>query len=75
MEQLLDLLCELKPDIDFTKETKLVDSGILDSFTIVQLVGDLDDAFGITITPKELIPSNFNSAEAMWSMIQGLQVK
>jgi D-alanine--poly(phosphoribitol) ligase subunit 2 len=75
MEQLLDLLRELKPDIDFTKETKLVDSGILDSFTIVQLVGDLDDAFGITITPKELIPSNFNSAEAMWSMIQGLQVK
>lgn len=73
MEELLNILTELKPDVDFKNETGLIDNAILDSFDIVQLIQELKDAFDIDITPAEIIPENFNSAESMWNMIQKLQ--
>ena len=39
MEELLNILEELKPDVDFKSEQGLIDNAILDSFDIVQLVG------------------------------------
>ncbi len=73
MEQLLEILNELKPDVDFSTETGLIDNAILDSFDIVQLISTLKDTFDIDITPADIIPDNFNSADAMWTMIQKLQ--
>lgn len=32
-----------------------------------------NDAFDIEITPADIIPENFNSAESLWAMIQKLQ--
>jgi len=69
MDQLLDILTEVNSDVDY--ET-LVDDGILDSFDIVSIVGELNDTFDINITPVDIVPENFNSAEAMWDMIQRL---
>lgn len=73
MNELLDILKELKPDVDFAEEKSLIDNAILDSFDIVQLVTQLNETFDIEITPADLIPENFNSAESMWNMIQKLQ--
>ena len=69
MDQLMDILTEVNSDVDY--ET-LVDDGILDSFDIVSIVGELNDTFDIDITPVDIVPENFNSAEAMWDMIQRL---
>lgn len=73
MEKLLKILEELNPDIDFGTEEKLIDDGLLDSMAILSLVSDLEDEFDVEITPVELVPSNFNSAAAMWDMVQRLQ--
>ncbi len=73
MDELLNILKEAKPDVDFASEKNLVDGSILDSFDIVQLVMQLNDAFDIEIGAEEITPDNFNSAESMWSMIQRLQ--
>lgn len=73
MEKLLEILTELKPDVDFSEEKNLIDNAILDSFDIVQLISQLNDAFDIEITPADIIPENFNSAESLWAMIQKLQ--
>jgi len=73
MENLITILSELKPDVDFTTETGLIDNAILDSFDIVQLVQQLNDAFDIEIGAENIIPENFNSAEAIWKMVQSLQ--
>lgn len=73
MDEVLSILSEIKPDVDFTAETGLIDNTILDSFDIVQLVQELKDEFDIEISPAELIPENFNSAEAIWKMVQSLQ--
>lgn len=73
MEKLMNILTELKPDVDFETEKGLIDNAILDSFDIVQLIGQLQDTFDIEISPAEILPENFNSAEALWAMIQKLQ--
>ena len=73
MNELMEILEELRPDVDFKNETALIDNGVLDSFDIVALVGELNDAFDIEIKPNNLIPANFNSAEAMMKLIEQLQ--
>lgn len=73
MEQLLEILSEVNPDIDFENCETLIDDGLLDSFAILETVAEINDAFDVEITAPEIIPENFNSAKALWAMIQRLQ--
>lgn len=73
MEQLLELLNEIKPEVEWEKETKLIDGKILDSFEIVNLITAITDTFDIDISPRYLVPENFNSVEAMWNLICELE--
>ncbi len=73
MDELLEILEEINPDVDYEVEDRLIDGKVLDSFSIVSLVAQISDAFDIEISPKYLVPENFNSAEAMWNMIQLIQ--
>lgn len=73
MEKLLEILKQVRPDVDFANETALVDDGILDSFDIVSIISELDDAFGVQIRIAELDPENFNSAQAIWALVQKLK--
>lgn len=68
MEKLVDILKELRPDIDIESQS-LVDDGILDSFDIVTLVGELTGAFSIEIGVEDIIPENFNSVDAIMALI------
>lgn len=72
MEKLLSILSELRPDVDFASETALIDNGILDSFDIISLVSEINDAFNVNISPADLEPENFNSAENMMKLIESL---
>ena len=73
MNELIKILSEIRPDVDFEKETKLIDGGILDSFDIISIVGELNQTFDIEIEVDDLEAENFNSARAMWELIQKLQ--
>ena len=75
MEQLLEILNELHPEVDFRSHRQLIDEAVLDSFDIVSLIGDLNEAFSIEISFDDIDPDNFNSAEAMIAMIQRLQAE
>ena len=69
MDRLMEILEEIQPDADYETCDTLIDDGILDSFAIISIVSELQDAFDITITPADIIPENFNSAEALWDMV------
>lgn len=75
MDKLIDILQTVRPDVDFTTEKNLLQSGVLDSLSIVMLVSDLQEAFDIEVTPVDIVPENFESAETIYSMIQRLQEK
>lgn len=73
MEQLLEILTDIAPDLDFASEKHLIDDHLLDSLSILSLIAELEDAFDVTIPAVEVIPANFNSADAMWSMLRRLE--
>lgn len=73
MEELLELLKSIKPDVDFEKEESLIEDELLDSFDIVSIVGAINDEFDIQIGPGDIIPENFNSAKAMYKLIEKLE--
>ena len=73
MDKLLEILQGIRPDVDFENETELIDEGVLDSFDVVSIISEIDDVFGVQIRINELEPENFNSAEAIWTLIQKLK--
>lgn len=73
MEKLLEILQGIRPDVDFVNEKSLIDDGILDSFDVVSIISELDDAFGVQVRITELDPDNFNSAEAIWALVQSMK--
>ena len=72
MEKLIEILRELHDDVDFETEEALVDDGIIDSLEIVTLVTEINDQFDVSIPPEEIIPENFNSAAALFALIERL---
>ena len=72
MEALLNILKDLHPEVDFDTETKLVDNQILDSFDIVTIVAEIDAEYDVQIPAEELVPVNFNSAAALYALVEKL---
>ena len=72
METLISILKDLHPEVDFEKENGLIDNGILNSFDIVSIIAEVDDTMGVSIPADEIIPENFNSAAALYEMIERL---
>lgn len=73
METLLEILEDLIPGVELEGRTDLVESGDLDSMTILNLISDISDEFEVTIPVSEVIPENFESPEAIMSLIEKLQ--
>lgn len=73
MEQLLAILNEMNDTIDYESEKALIDGEIIDSLDLMELISEMEEAFDITIEMEDIIPENFNSAEAMWELITRLQ--
>lgn len=73
MEELLDILRELHPDVDFENEEHLIDRAVLDSMDIVTLITEIGEEFDVTITAADIVPDNFNSAKALYALIRRLE--
>ena len=73
MDELLDILNEINPDVDYETEDNLIDGKVYDSFSIISLIGEICDRFDIEISPKWMRNENFNSAQKIWDMIQAIR--
>lgn len=72
-EQVISILSELCPGVDFEHETALIDDGLVDSLDIVNIVTELMDVFDVEINVEDLLPENFNSVDAIAQLIEQLQ--
>ena len=75
MEELLEILNDIKDDADFEHCTTLIDDAVLDSFDILSIISALNDHYDIQIPASDIIPANFNSAAALLAMVQRLQAE
>ncbi|MBE6137271.1 MAG: acyl carrier protein [Erysipelotrichaceae bacterium] len=73
MERLIELLEDLNPEVDYETCTDLIDGHYLDSLAVLSLVADIEEEFDVVIPTVEVIPANFNSAQAIYNMIVRLQ--
>ena len=73
MEKLQVILNERSPEIDFNKEKTLVDSGLLDSVDVVNIIADIEEKFGIEVSMEYIDSENFNSIENIWKMLEEIK--
>lgn len=73
MDELIEILEDIKPDVDYKNCENLIDGHYLDSLSIISLVAEIEDEFDVTVPAVEIVPKNFNSIKSMWSMIERLQ--
>lgn len=74
-EELITLLQDIRPDVDFEVEKQLIDNGILDSLDIISIMQEMEESFSVKIDIEDLEPENFNSVDAMISLIKKIQVQ
>ena len=72
-EQIIEILEDIQPEADYETCQKLIDDHILTSLDVLSLVAELEDEFDVTIPTVEIIPSNFNSVDAIAAMVERLQ--
>ena len=73
MEALLNILTDLHPDVDFDTCTTLIDDKILDSFDIITIISEINEEFDVVIPAEEIVPENFNSAQALYDLVKKLE--
>ena len=73
MEKLLEYFKDLRDDVDFENATDLIDGKILTSFDIIQIISVIDEEYDIAIPATQIIPENFNSARAIYDLINRLK--
>ncbi len=72
MEELMRILGELHPDVDFNTADDLIGDGVLDSLDIVTLITEINSAYDVSIPAEEILPENFRSAKAIYDLITRL---
>lgn len=73
MDELLRILKEIHPDVDYESCHTLIDDKILDSFDIITLIAEINDKMDVTIPAEEIIPENFNSYQALSKLVERLE--
>ena len=72
MNELIEILENLHPEVDFETCTTLIDDKILDSFDIITIISEINEEFDVVIPAEEIIPENFNSAQALYELVSRL---
>lgn len=73
MEKLIEILEDLQPEVDYTECKTLIDDHLFDSLLLITLIATLEDEFVISVPAVDIIPDNFNSAEAIWNLVKRLK--
>ena len=73
MDEIVAILKELHPDVDYETNNSLVDDRVIDSFDIISIVAEIDDRLDVQIPAEEIIPENFNSAAALAALVKRLE--
>jgi acyl carrier protein len=68
-QQVVDTLRALHPEHDFTRDQRLLDEGIIDSFDVTIVVADLDQKFGISIDGADIVPEHFATIAAIVELL------
>ena len=55
---------------ELTQDLSLLDSGVVDSLGVLDLVGFIEEQFGIAAQDEDLVPENFDSIDALTRFVE-----
>jgi acyl carrier protein len=68
--EFIEILTAVNPEIFDAPDADLIETGILDSLDVMNLVAMLEQSYDIDFDPDDISPENFASAEAIWAVVQ-----
>lgn len=71
-EKILEQLKEINEEIVADLNKDLIESGILDSFEFVNVVMELEEAFGVDIDAGLVTHDNFRTAESIIKLMENI---
>ena len=71
-EKVMEILAEVNDEILDYDGDNLIESGLLDSFQVVDLVGMFEEEFDIEIDAELVVMENFRTIDAIMEMLEGI---
>ncbi len=72
-ERIIEILAAINDEIPTYEGDNLYDAGLLDSFLVVDLVGDLEEEFNIDINARFVVEDNFKTKEAIIALVKRIK--
>ena len=73
--KILDILRQIREDVDFENEKELLTGEVLDSFDIISLISLLEEKLKIDIDLDDITDENFNSLDCMCEYLESKERK
>ncbi|WP_298733897.1 phosphopantetheine-binding protein [uncultured Subdoligranulum sp.] len=73
IEEIMNILAEVKPGLQVTPDEELVRTGLLDSVDIMSMVMALAEEWDLEISPLDLKEENFHTANAILALVNRLE--
>ena len=70
IEKIIELIREICPYEQITENTELIESGILNSLSIVGLITQLEDEFGVEIADDAVTAKNFSTVPEIMKLVE-----
>ena len=71
-DRILEMIQEINEYEEFDEDTDLFENDILDSLTLVMLIGQMEEEFGIFIPEEVVSVKNFSTVNSMVKVIESL---
>jgi acyl carrier protein len=56
-------------DLDIRHDTRLLETSLLDSMDLLEMVTYIEEQYGIAVDPDDLIPENFESPDQIVELV------
>ena len=73
MKELLELLEEVKPGVDFESSQNMIEEGLIDSFDMINIIANINEKFDIDFSVAEIIPENFETVKSLYETIERIK--
>jgi acyl carrier protein len=70
MNELIEMLKTIRPEVDFAASDDFIADGMLDSFDVITLVTALDKKYGISISGVDIVPENFKNMQTIEALLR-----
>ena len=71
-DELLKLLENTCPTVDFSKEKSLIDDGVLDSYAVLSILAAITEKYDVEFEADDVLPETLNNFDSIYDLVQRL---